>query len=131
MFMNREDRMKCAKETVSICEMGFYLSPSGKRVEVAATAKNAMEGTILYSPENTPQPNKNQQIAPTSIEVVNETTFSALARLDGNSGHLGCLGPKHRKKPWPGLQPYIRACLRLHNTMNATGRTVPRFISIC
>src|SRR5579859_2313503 len=101
--MNRNSRMKWAKETVAICESGFYTAPSGKRVEIATATKNAVDDTILYSPENTPQTKPLKQHGQISIEVVNETTFSALKRLDGKGGHLGCLNFASAKNPGGGF----------------------------
>ena len=41
--MNRDNRIQaCAKETVAICEAGFYLAPSGKRIEIAAALKTRL-----------------------------------------------------------------------------------------
>ena len=101
--MKKTTRMEWAKETVSICEAGFYLAPSGKRVDVAAAAKRAAEETILYSSENMPSPGGNQKTSPTTIEVVNETTFNALARLNGRGGHIGCLNFASAKNPGGGF----------------------------
>jgi uncharacterized protein (TIGR02452 family) len=95
--------MKCAEETVAICEAGFYLAPSGKQVEIAAAAKNAMEGTTIYSPENVPRPKPVKRNRTVSIEVVNETTFDALARLEVGSEHIGCLNFASAKNPGGGF----------------------------
>jgi len=83
--------MKCAEETVAICEAGFYLAPSGQRVEIASAIKNAIAGTLLYSPDNVPQVQAGKPANATVIEVFNETTCEAIARLQGRGGHVGCL----------------------------------------
>ena len=83
--------MEWAKETVAICEAGFYLAPSGKRVEIATAVKKAVAGTVLYSPENTPQPKDCQSAVATVIEVINETACEAITRLQAQGGHVGCL----------------------------------------
>jgi uncharacterized protein (TIGR02452 family) len=101
--MDRNNRMKCAQETVAICEAGFYLAPSGKRIEIGALTRSAIEGTILYSPESHPRSDTNQGSVVTSFEVVNETSFSALQRLDGKGGHIGCLNFASAKNPGGGF----------------------------
>ena len=83
--------MEWAKETVAICEAGFYVAPSGKRVEIAAVIKNAVAGTMFYSPENPPQLKAGQITNATIIEVINETACEAIARLQALGGHVGCL----------------------------------------
>ena len=89
--MKKSTRIEWAKETLAICEAGFYLAPSGKRIEIAAATKNALSGTILYSPENCPQPKDCQSAVATVIEVVNETACEAIARLQEHGRHVGCL----------------------------------------
>lgn len=101
--MKKTTRMACAKETVAICDAGHYVAPSGKRVEIAAAIQPAKEGTVLYSPENPPRPNAPRPARPTTIEVVNETAFAALARLDGQGKHLGCLNFASAKNPGGGF----------------------------
>ena len=101
--MNRDSRMKWAGETVEICQAGFYIARGGKRVEIKTAANNAVEGTVLYSPENAPQTKQIKQNGQISIEVANETTFSALKRLAGQGGHLGCLNFASAKNPGGGF----------------------------
>lgn len=83
--------MACAKETVAICEAGFYQAPSGKRVEIATALRNAVAGTLLYSLENPPQPTTAQRANDTVIEVANQTTFEAIVRLQEQDRLVGCL----------------------------------------
>lgn len=83
--------MEWAKETVAICDAGFYLALSGRRVEIATAVKKAVAGTVLYSPENFPQPKAGQTTVATVIEVVNETACEAITRLQKQGGHVGCL----------------------------------------
>ena len=89
--MSREIRTKWAKETVSICEAGSYMSPGGKRIDLKAQIEAAKTGTILYSSENIPNLAHQQPTVRTIVEVVNETTCNALARLEKVGGHVGCL----------------------------------------
>jgi uncharacterized protein (TIGR02452 family) len=101
--MNRDNRTKSAKETVLICEAGFYSIPDGRRVEIAAQIKGAAEGTVQYSLENPPQAKVHKPKFQTVVEVTNETTCSALARLDGGGGHIGCLNFASAKNPGGGF----------------------------
>jgi uncharacterized protein (TIGR02452 family) len=103
--MKKSTRMKWASETVSICEAGSYLAPSGRSVRIADLIKDALAGTILYSQENIPAPEENRPAVCTTFEVGNETTFSALARLtsDGMGGHIGCLNFASAKNPGGGF----------------------------
>jgi uncharacterized protein (TIGR02452 family) len=89
--LNRSKRATLAKETVAICDQGFYISPSGEKVEIAANLDQAERRTVLYSPENQPTLPGEQRRFETRFEVRNETTFAALARLENRGGHLGCL----------------------------------------
>ena len=101
--MNREIRKGWAKETVSICEAGFYIAPSGKRVELKPQIEAAAKGTILYSPENLPTLKENRPTSATVIEVINETTCNALARLVRAGGHVGCLNFASARNPGGGF----------------------------
>ena len=95
--------MELAQETVAICETGSYQAPSGKRIEIAADLKRAKDGTVLYSLENPPQLPEIARAPGKTIEVVNETTFGALQRLDSLGGHLGCLNFASAKNPGGGF----------------------------
>lgn len=95
--------MEWAKEIVAICEAGFYLAPSGKRVEIAKATKQAMEATVMYSQEDILPIREGPSAVGTTIEVINETTFSALARLEGDGGHSGCLNFASAKNPGGGF----------------------------
>jgi len=89
--MKKTTRMEWAKETVSICEAGFYVAPSGQRVEIAPAIRNAVAGTLLYTPDTLPQPHVGKPSNATVVEVFNETACEAIARLQGQGGHVGCL----------------------------------------
>jgi uncharacterized protein (TIGR02452 family) len=92
-----------AKETVAICNAGFYVSRDGAKVEIAQHLARAKAGTVLYSPENVPAPDAALKTA-TRFEVKNETTFEALARLAGLNGqHVACLNFASAKNPGGGF----------------------------
>src|SRR5579871_3587660 len=101
--MKRVTRAVMAKQTVEICEAGFYLSPAGMRVNIGAELGCAKKGTVLYSPENQPsllQVARNKQ---TRSEVRNETAFEAIARLAVAGGHVACLNFASAKNPGGGF----------------------------
>ena len=100
--MSRGQRAGIANETVAICDAGYYTSPSGRRVELGSATADAVEGTVLYSPENPPRIIEAKG-KPTRMEVVNETAFNAVARLSGRGGHIGCLNFASAKNPGGGF----------------------------
>lgn len=101
--MKRDTRATLAKETVAICDAGFYLDASGKRVEIASAIKHSIDGTRMYSPETLPQQESSKATAKTVITVANETTFQALRRLDSQGGQIGCLNFASAKNPGGGF----------------------------
>jgi uncharacterized protein (TIGR02452 family) len=103
--MNRGIRALMAKQTVAICEAGFYVAPSGAKVNIGEALDRAKAGTILYSPEKPPAPkNRVGTFVSTRFEVKNETTFCAIARLAGlGGGHLACLNFASAKNPSGGF----------------------------
>jgi uncharacterized protein (TIGR02452 family) len=102
--MKRTTRTLMARQTVAICEAGFYDSPSAKRVNIADVLTKAKAGTVLYSPENSPVAGTLEARSSTRIGVRNETTFQALARLAASGGgHLACLNFASAKNPGGGF----------------------------
>ena len=101
--MKRTNRASLAKETVEVCEAGFYVTPNRTRVSIAAELAKAKSGTVLYSPEKPPVPARESGRA-TRIEVRNESTFEALARPASTpGGHLACLNFASAKNPGGGF----------------------------
>lgn len=93
-----------AKQTVAICEAGFYDAPSGRRVSIADHLAKAKMGTVLYSPDKPPLACTSETKRPTRIDVRNETTFQALVRLAASGdGHLACLNFASAKNPGGGF----------------------------
>jgi len=102
--MNRTARMKCAKDTVAICETGFYTSPNGKEIEIASALKNAVDGTVIYSEENPPRGDAATAAETTSIEVHNQTTFDAILNLErGGYRNIACLNFASARNPGGGF----------------------------
>lgn len=93
-----------AKETVEICNAGFYEASNRMRVEIAADLNRALAGTILYSPERRPTARAVEIKRATRFEVENETTFQALRRIAAlEPGHLTCLNFASAKNPGGGF----------------------------
>jgi uncharacterized protein (TIGR02452 family) len=103
--MKRSTRTLMAQQTVAICDAGFYVAPSGLRVDIGGHLDRAKSGTILYSPEKSPTQNARvASVVSTRFELRNETTFHALARLAASSsGHLACLNFASAKNPGGGF----------------------------
>ena len=101
-MMNREKRASMAKQTLAICEAGFYEAPSGTRINIGSDLEKAKRGTVLYSPDKPPAQRTAQAKLPTRFEVRNETTFQALSHLAGG-GHVGCLNFASAKNPGGGF----------------------------
>jgi uncharacterized protein (TIGR02452 family) len=102
-LMKKEERIEWAKETVSICDTGFYMTPGGRRIELKTQIEAAVNGTILYSPENHLESKKDRPVLQTVFEVKNETTCDALARLVQAGGHVGCLNFASARNPGGGF----------------------------
>ena len=101
--MSRELRMAEADETVTICEAGQYMSPSGRRVELAGAIRQAKAGTRLYSLQDLTPARHNPHQSQTRITVSDETTFSALQRLVEDNIHVACLNFASAKNPGGGF----------------------------
>lgn len=83
--MSRHPRRMTAQETVAILERGDYRAPSGHTVEISAALARAVQGTVLYRPD---EPDRLRADLPpaepgtrTRIEVTGETTLAAARRL--------------------------------------------------
>lgn len=73
----RTKNVAVAKETLDVLKKKSYTSPSGKTVDISAALDSAVKGTILYHD----QPTAPQTTCITKVEVTNETTAAAGARL--------------------------------------------------
>jgi len=74
----RTTNVTLAKETQVVLKSKYYSAPSGKVVDISALQDDAVNGTIFYQGD---VPEKEYQLVPRTIEVVNETTAVAGARL--------------------------------------------------
>lgn len=100
--MKRSTRVVLAQETLAICEAGEYRSANGRTISIRDELHSAKAGTRLYSLENPPILARKLSTHETQIEVTNETTQSALAKLS-SAGHLACLNFSSAKNPGGGF----------------------------
>ncbi|MES2570833.1 MAG: TIGR02452 family protein, partial [Verrucomicrobiota bacterium] len=90
--MNRSHRSELARETLAICEAGFYLSPDGRQIELRPLIDAAVSSSVLCSLDAFPQARLSPEKVSTRLRVTDETTIEALQRLDKEEGgHLACL----------------------------------------
>jgi uncharacterized protein (TIGR02452 family) len=102
--MSRERRASLARQTVAICDQGFYDAADGMRVSIANELARAKAGTVLYSYDKLPAVPSSGTKYSTRVEVRNETTFEAIDRLSStNGGHLACLNFASAKNPGGGF----------------------------
>jgi uncharacterized protein (TIGR02452 family) len=76
----RDLATRMGQEAVAIGEQGFYLTPSGRRVDLKEEIARAVQGTRSYAPDF-PFAERHMGEYPTQITVSNETTLSAAAGL--------------------------------------------------
>jgi len=82
--MKQTTRIQTAKRSLEIIEKGFYLSPSGKKIEIQTPQTFCVENTAFYSSERLAEIIEKQVITheyKTQFEVENETTLNAVRRL--------------------------------------------------
>jgi uncharacterized protein (TIGR02452 family) len=106
--MNRQQRAQLAQETLAILEQGFYTIDNGSSVDLRDAINQAVENTILYSPEEVAE--SLAKLPPhepnsTVVEVRNETTLAAAKRLaeSGQFAHVLCLNFASAKNPGGGF----------------------------
>lgn len=102
--MNREQRITTAQNTVAITEAGRYRAAGGGEVHIADAAREAVAGTVLLAPCDFAGFQPKRHVSSTMIEVTDETTVSALLRLNAQAGtHLGCLNFASARNPGGGF----------------------------
>ncbi|MGP4023549.1 TIGR02452 family protein [Actinomadura sp. 3N407] len=83
--MSRHPRRMTAQETVAILERGDYPAPSGRTVSIAESLARAVQGTVLYRPDELDALLRRLPAAEpgttTRIEATGETTLAAARRL--------------------------------------------------
>jgi uncharacterized protein (TIGR02452 family) len=92
--MNREQRAALAKRTIEILESGDYVAPSGRRVEIDADQRLAVNNSRLYRPAEFPPMdssiNRHVPAADPKVEVTSETTLEAACRLVSSGDEEPC-----------------------------------------
>ncbi|WP_017661120.1 TIGR02452 family protein [Baaleninema simplex] len=79
-------RIAIARETLEILNAGYYISPTGKKVEIEREFKACLAQTRCYDPETLSQLEREVLSRPatfanTAFEVYNETTLMGAERL--------------------------------------------------
>jgi uncharacterized protein (TIGR02452 family) len=90
---NRDQRARIAAETVAISQIGDYVAPSGRRVDVREAIRAAVEGSVLITPGESrslwaraEREIAERSFSQTAFDVRNETTFAAARRLVARFG---------------------------------------------
>ena len=78
--ISREDAEALGHATVAILKDGYYVTPTGTRVDIRDPVADAVVGTASYPPEVDPPARSRQQGAMT-VEVQNMTTLAGVTAL--------------------------------------------------
>jgi uncharacterized protein (TIGR02452 family) len=100
--VSRAQKVEIAKESLAVCEAGFYMNAKGERVDVAAAIDEAKAGTGLYElgvDRLDPPVNRGA----TALTVTSETTLEAMVRLAAKGDHVGCLNFASARRPGGGF----------------------------
>ncbi|NUU78416.1 TIGR02452 family protein [Paenibacillus xylanilyticus] len=108
----RSGRARIAQETLAILEEGQYINGYDRRVPIDADLKKAIQGSVLYRPNELPalreqvhQLRLSSEAAAVQIEVTGETTLAAASRLVVDEGRTDvvCLNFASAKNPGGGF----------------------------
>jgi uncharacterized protein (TIGR02452 family) len=108
MQMKRDRAAALGLETVDILRAGFYVAPSGGRVELQSLVARAIEGTRTYPPDAAVPAPMTGQFA-TQITVTNESTLVAARRLIDAGSRLVALNFASARHPGGGFLSGARA----------------------
>jgi uncharacterized protein (TIGR02452 family) len=100
--------MTLARETVDIVSRGSYSAHGGPEVNIACLVRACLAGTRFFAPEDLERLKQEALARPaggaTTIEVVNETTLSGIARLlSHGEGPVAALNFASAKNPGGGF----------------------------
>jgi uncharacterized protein (TIGR02452 family) len=100
----REVRADMARETLAIVEAGRYVDATGRCVDIAAAVAACGRATRLFMPGAVIELPSERGRLPTTFDVRNESTLTALARLV-HAGHqcVGVLNFASAKHPGGGF----------------------------
>jgi uncharacterized protein (TIGR02452 family) len=117
-----------ARETVAICEAGYYDAPDGRRVNIADALRRAKAGTALYSVQHLPTAPPGCAFYETRFQVRNETTFQAMARLSASGGGpVACLNFASAKNPGGG---FLKGSLAQEEALACASGLVPCLLQV-
>lgn len=108
MSMHRTRAAQLGQDTVRILEAGHYVAENGDAVEIADLVRRAVQGTVSYSPDYA-LPAVNPGTEQARIEVTNETTLAAAARLVLDGHRPVALNFASAKHPGGGFLSGARA----------------------
>jgi uncharacterized protein (TIGR02452 family) len=107
--MNRANRAAIAQQTLTILEDGGYAMPGGATVAIAQDLRNCVDTTQLFWPDELKELtagvlSRPSASAATIVEVENESTLSAIARLlHGGCAPVAALNFASAKNPGGGF----------------------------
>lgn len=107
----RERRAEIAKDTLNILASGYYINPSGEKILIADSLKNAIDASRIVTPEDFAylfEELKNRDVdtaANTSVLVTNETSLQCAHRLvvKEKAEHVMLLNFASAKNPGGGF----------------------------
>jgi uncharacterized protein (TIGR02452 family) len=102
LHISRKKAFRLGQEALKITNDGFYMAPSGNEVDFTSLLLHAVEATESYTPNQEIPPAKNNNFT-TTFEVSNETTLSAVRRLNFKGFHPAALNLASAKHPGGGF----------------------------
>jgi uncharacterized protein (TIGR02452 family) len=78
--ISREKAALLGREMVEILQAGYYISVSGKRIDIRKPLEGAVNGTVSYPPD-TNLPERSHSQGKMIIEVHNQTTLAGVEYL--------------------------------------------------
>jgi uncharacterized protein (TIGR02452 family) len=103
----REQRKRIAEETLKIQQQGFYIAPSGKRIDIKTAQKRSEESSQLITPADgkqlvgSIQPLKDAPRVP--CEVINVSTVQAIIDARKTSDSVAALNFASARNPGGGF----------------------------
>ena len=102
LHISRKKGIRLGQEALDICTNGYYMAPSGNEVDFTSLLLHAMEATTSYPEELEIAPAESSGFT-TTYEVRNETTLSAVRRLNAKGFHPSALNMASAHRPGGGF----------------------------